>query len=76
MKLKDAVILGAEIFDLLSDCRNKRGILTVFDIPEKLRLKLSHEERLKVVAWMRKRQRLDNKIRPQRLVPKRPLNKK
>jgi hypothetical protein len=57
MKAEAAISIANQIIDLLSSCRDKQGILTVFDIPEKLRKDLTEEEIFKVLEWMRKRQR-------------------
>ena len=57
MKAEAAISIANQIIDLLSSCRDKQGILTVFDIPEKLRKDLTKEEIFKVLEWMSKRQR-------------------
>jgi hypothetical protein len=57
MKAEAAISIANQIIDLLSSCRDKQGILTVFDIPEKLRKDLTEEEIFKVLEWMKKRQR-------------------
>ena len=44
MKSEAAVSLANQIIDLLSSCRGKRGILTVFNIPVELRRELTEEE--------------------------------
>ena len=56
MQVKDAIKLGNDIFDLLSSCRGREGILTVTDIPHELRNGLSSDEQCQVLSWMRKRQ--------------------
>jgi len=60
MKAEAAISIANQIIDLLSSCRGKRGILTVFNIPVKLRRDLSEEEMLKVLNWMRNRQKSRN----------------
>jgi hypothetical protein len=55
-QVKDAIKLGNDIFDLLSSCRGREGILTVTDIPHELRNGLSSDEQCQVLSWMRKRQ--------------------
>ena len=57
MKAEAAISIANQIIDLLSSCRDKQGILTVFDIPEKLRKDLTEEEIFKVLKWIRKRQK-------------------
>lgn len=56
MQVEDAIKLGNDVFDLLSSCRGREGILTVTDIPHELQNGLSSDEQYKVLSWMRKRQ--------------------
>ena len=62
MQLDDAIELGNTVFDLLSSCRGRRGILTVADIPLELRKGLSSDEQFKVLSWMKKRQNGKRKV--------------
>lgn len=62
MKTEAAISIANQIIDLLSSCREKQGILTVFDIPKKLREDLTEEEMFKVLKWMRNRQRGSFKV--------------
>jgi len=52
--------LADRISDLLATCRHRQGILTTKDIPQPLHSMLSPDERLRVLGWMRNRQRRKN----------------
>lgn len=62
MQLDDAIELGNAVFDLMSSCRGRQGILTVADIPLELRKGLSSDEQFKVLSWMKKRQNGKRKV--------------
>lgn len=53
-------LLVDRIYDLLDTCRERKGILTLNDIPKDLHDDLSPDERLRVLGWMRGRQRRKN----------------
>jgi hypothetical protein len=62
MQVKDAIKLGQAVFDLLSSCRGRQGILTLSSIPRELRKGLSSDEQYKVLSWMKKRQNGKSKV--------------
>jgi len=58
--MTDVIDLANRICDLLATCRNRQGMLTTKDIPQPLHSMLSPDERLRVLGWMRNRQRRKN----------------